>query len=50
MLCPKVPYGQIFITRSLDRFASANNALCLQYNTEHWDIGTSRVNVFAMMD
>lgn len=39
-----------FGTRSLDRFASANNSLCPQYNTEYWDIGTSGVNAFAMTD
>ena len=41
---------QAFGTRSLDRFASASNALCPQYNTAHWDIGTSGVNAFAMSD
>ena len=34
----------------LYRFASASNALCPQYNTEHWDIRTSGVNAFAMLD
>jgi hypothetical protein len=39
-----------FGTRSLDRFASASNALCPQYNTQYWDVGTAGVNAFDMTD
>ena len=39
-----------FGTRTLDRFASANNALCPRFNSAHWDVGTSGVNAFSMTD
>lgn len=32
---------------TVDRFASARNALCAQYNSQYWDVNTAGVDAFA---